>query len=88
MLKEEFETWPADSILHATLFALSMHVLNLGYIKNGASHVPEPPDGNTQELYLGLGFDYATTIPDNDDQFLPDLKDPEIEQAKKKAIKA
>lgn len=88
MLREEFKTWRVDPIPDATLFALGIHVTNLGYLENRAFRVTELPDGSTKELDLGLGLDHAAAIPDNDNQPPPDLSNLKAERAKKKVEKA
>ncbi len=65
-----------------------MHVTNLGYLEDRAPHVTRLLDCDTEELNLGLGLDYVTTISDNDDEPPTDLSNSEDKWVKKKAQKA
>ena len=89
MLKEEFETWPADLLSNATLITVSMHVTNLGYLKNGPLRFTELPDGGIKKSNRMLvGLDIAVVIPETDNQDVPDFIDLEAKWANKKKEKA
>ncbi len=85
--REEFETWPIDLIFDVTLRALGIHVTNLGYLEDKTPRITKFPNSNTVGLDLGLGFNLATAIPNNNNQPQPNLSDLETEWAKKKVEK-
>ncbi len=68
MLREELEIWPADLIPDAILFVLSIYVINLGYLEDGAPYIIELLDGDMRELDLGLGLNYNAIISVNNNQ--------------------
>ena len=89
MLKEEFETWPADLFPNATLITVGMHVTNLGYLKNRSLHFTESLDSNTEELNkILVRLDTAIVILETDNRDLLDLIDLKAKQANKKKEKA
>lgn len=49
MLREEFETWPMDPILNATLVIVCMHVIDVWYLDEISSHFTELSDGTTEK---------------------------------------
>lgn len=76
MLKEEFETWPADFICNATLLTFNIHVTNLGYLENVPLCFTELPNSNTEDLNRTLGgLDNAAAILDNNNKHSLDLLD-------------
>lgn len=80
MLEEEFKTWPEDPISDVTLFTLSMHVINLSYLKDGPLYFTELPDSGTKESNRTFGrLNNTTFIPDNNNKHPPDIPDLQIE---------
>ena len=76
MLKEIFEIWLADLFLDAIFITVGMHIINLGYLKDGSPYFTEFSDSNTEELNRMLvGLDTTTIIPKINNQNLPDLID-------------
>lgn len=49
MLKEEFKTWSADSIIKKNLLKLDLHINTLGYLEGRLPHFIELSDGGTKE---------------------------------------
>lgn len=78
MLREEFETWPANFIPNAILLTFAIHIINLGYLEIGPFSFTKLPDNNTKELNKTLKrLDNALAIPNNNDKHPLNLPDSE-----------
>lgn len=88
MLREEFETWPADSLPDTTLVTIGKHLIKLGYLEDRSPRFTKQPKGNTEESNkMLIGLDIAIVIRKANDQDLLDLIDLEGERADKKKEK-
>ena len=89
MLKEEFKTWPVNSLPNITLIIIGMHVTNLDYLENKPFCFTELLNGGIEKLNRMLvRLDTATVIPETDNKYLLDLIDLEVEWINKKEKKA
>ncbi len=71
MIGEEFLIWSTDLLPDTTLIIVSIHVTNLGYLKDNSFHFTELFNGGTKELNkILVGLSTAAIIPETDDQIL------------------
>ncbi len=88
MLREEFETWPADPLPNNTFIIVGMHVTNLGFIEDKPPCFTEFLDGGTEESSkMFVELDIAVVIPETNNYSLPDQIDSEAEQTNMKKRK-
>lgn len=88
MLKEEFETWPADYLPDTTLVIIGMYVNDLDYLENELSCFTELPNGGTEEANrILVGLDTAGIIPEIDNQNTADLNNLEVKRENNKKEK-
>lgn len=89
MLREKFETWPADFFPNAILVLVGIYVINLSYLEDRSLYITELPNDNIEESQRMLvGLDVAAIIPKTDNQNLPDLIDSIAKWVNKKKEKA
>lgn len=89
MLREKFETWPADLFSDATLVTICIHVTNLGYLEDGSPYFLELLKGSMEKSNkMFVGLDTIAVISETNNWDLPDLIDLEVEWANKMKEKA